>query len=78
LGDTGVGYLTPHSIIRADHEWHVAVIRFSNLVLSTANRPDPNGRLDLDRVRRISIGMNSGAPDNTLEVSDAYAVSGRD
>jgi hypothetical protein len=54
-GDAGVGYITPQSIIPADGQWHSAVIRFADLVLSTANSPDPNNRLDLDQVRRISI-----------------------
>jgi hypothetical protein len=48
----------------------VAVVRFQDLILSGANAPDPNGRLDLDQVRRISIGMNSRADENRLEVSD--------
>jgi hypothetical protein len=56
----------------------VTVVRFPNFVLSGANRPDPNGRLHLDQVRRISIGMSSRASDNTLEVSDAYVVEGKD
>lgn len=73
-GDTGVGYLTPKSIVPADGQWHVGRVRFSNLVLSTANAPDSNGRLDLDQVRRIAIGMNSDAPENTLEVSDVCVV----
>jgi hypothetical protein len=74
-GDAGVGYITPQSIIPADGQWHLAVIRFADLVLSTANSPDPNNRLDLDQVRRISIGMNSKAAENTLEVSDACLVT---
>lgn len=74
-GDTGVGYITPHSVIAADGQWHVAVIRFRDLVLSNANRPDANGRLDLDQVRRISVGMNSNVANNALEVSDLVVVS---
>ena len=74
-GNAGVGYITPQSIIPADDKWHLAVIRFADLVLSRANSPDPNNRLDLDQVRRISIGMNSKAAENTLEVSDACLVA---
>ena len=74
-GDAGVGYITPQPIVPADGQWHLAVIRFADLVLSTANSPDPNNRLDLDQVRRISIGMNSKAAENTLEVSDACLVT---
>lgn len=74
-GESDVGYRTGRSIVPADGAWHVAAVRTSDLVPSTANRPDPNGRLDLDQVRRISIGLNSRAPDNTLELSDIYLVS---
>ncbi len=74
-GDTGVGYITPHSLVQADGAWHVAVVRFCDLVLSGANKPDPNARLDLDQVRRISLGMNSKAAENILEVSDLFLVS---
>jgi hypothetical protein len=74
-GDTGVGYITPRSVIAADGQWHVAVIRFRDLVLSAANSPDPNHRLDLDQVRRISVGMNSKTADNALELSDLFVVS---
>jgi hypothetical protein len=76
-GDTGVGYLTPDSAIPADGGWHTAIIPFQDLRLSPANAPDPNGRLDLDQVRRISIGMNSQSAENTLDVSDAYLLRGR-
>ena len=43
---------------------------------STANTPDPNGRLDLESVRRISLGMNHAVDENVLEVSDLYVVAG--
>jgi hypothetical protein len=70
----GVGYLTGNSIIPADGEWHTATVRFADLTLSTANAPDANGRLDLKQVRRISIGLNSRAPANVLDVSDVFVV----
>jgi len=73
-GDTGVGYLAPTSIIPADGKWHTATVRFADLRLSTANRPDPNHRLDLGTVRKISIGLNSLAKRNTLEVRAAHLV----
>jgi hypothetical protein len=75
-GDTGVGYLTPSSIIPADGNWHTAVVRFADLARSTANAPDPNHRLDLRTVRRISIGLNSHGRQNTLDVSDVFVVRG--
>jgi hypothetical protein len=77
-GETGVAYLTDGpSIIPADGAWHTAVVRFADLTLSGANAPDPNGRLDLPTVRKISFGMNSHVPRNSLEISDVYLVGGK-
>jgi hypothetical protein len=73
-GESGVGYLTPTGILPADGQWHTATVRFADLRLSTANRPDPNARLDLAKVRRISIGLNSEAKTNVLEVSEVHVV----
>ena len=73
-GDKDIGYLSQNPVIPSDGKWHVAVVRFHDLEISTANAPDPNGRLDLDQVHRISVGMNSRVNDNTLEVSDLYLV----
>jgi hypothetical protein len=77
-GDTGVAYLTGDaSIIPADGAWHAAMVRFADLSLSGANAPDPDGRLDLEKVRKISFGMNSLVPRNRLEISDVYLVGDR-
>jgi len=76
-GTGGVGYITGGEAIPADGEWHAALIRFEDLTLSGANAPDNNGRLDLEEVRRLSIGLNSKAGRNTLEVSDLYVVGGK-
>ncbi len=73
-GESGVGYLSPEGIIPADGEWHTATVRFDKLHVSTANRPDGNARLDLGTVRKISIGLNSEAKSNVLEVAEAYVV----
>lgn len=62
------------SIVAPDGKWHTAVVRFDDLALSASNAPDPNNRLDLGEVRRISLGMNSEADENLLEVSEAYVV----
>jgi hypothetical protein len=70
----GVGYLTPVSVVPADGRWHAAVVRFADLESSSANAPDANGRLDLKEVRRISIGMNSQAAENSLEFADVHLV----
>ncbi len=75
-GDKDVGYLTPDSIIPADGKWHVGRVQFRDLMPSTANSPDSNGRLDLESVRRISLGMNHAFNENVLEVSDLYVVAG--
>ncbi len=76
-GDKGVGYITPEAIAPPDGQWHLAVVRFQDLIPSAANAPDSDGRLDLAQVRRISIGMNSQAAENALDVSDAYVVAER-
>ena len=76
-GEKGVGYLTPGEVVPADGQWHAALVRFGDLVPSGANAPDPDGRLDLAKVRRISIGLNSKARRNTLEVSDLYVLGGK-
>ncbi|NQU24811.1 MAG: hypothetical protein HQ567_26305, partial [Candidatus Nealsonbacteria bacterium] len=73
-GDTGVAYLTSESILPGDGRWHTAVVRFADLAPSLANEPDANGRLDLDRVRKISIGLNSRVRDSTLEISEVHLV----
>jgi len=73
-GDSDIGYLTPNPVIPADGQWHVARVAFRDFVPSTANTTDPDGKLDLERVRRMSAGMNSSAPQNTLEISDLYVI----
>ena len=75
-GDTGVGYLSPVAI-PADGKWHTALVLFDDFILSGANRPDANHRLDRSQVRRISIGMNSESDENALEVSAACFVAGQ-
>ena len=74
-GDKDVGYLTLDSIIPADGRWHVGRVQFRDLKPSTANTPDTNGRLDLEHVRRLSLGMNSAEDEDTLEVSDLYVAA---
>ncbi|MFH1267378.1 MAG: hypothetical protein ABIK89_16765 [Planctomycetota bacterium] len=75
-GDQSVGYMSAGSVIPADGEWHTAVVPFRDLVLCGATTPDANHRLDLPLVQRISIGFNTEAGENTLEVSDAYVLAG--
>jgi hypothetical protein len=77
LWDGPAGYINPASFLPADNDWHAVLIPFSTLTPSQANTPDTNQRLDLDQVRRLSIGLNSEVDCNTLEVSDAYLVGSR-
>jgi hypothetical protein len=72
--ETGVGYLNANKLIPDDGKWHTALVRFSDLVHSNANAPDTNGRLDLDQVHRISLGMNSDADENMLDVGHLCLV----
>ena len=74
FNDNGAGYMTPGSIVPADGRWHTTVIRFSDLVYCGATAPDAEGKLDLDRVRRISIGMNTQAAQATLEFCDLHVL----
>ncbi len=74
-GDTDVGYMSRDLAVTPDGRWRTALVRFDELIHSAANAPDPNHRLDLDAVRRISVGFNSRAEENALEVSDLYLIS---
>ena len=71
----GAGYLTTFDIIPADGQWHTAILNFSDFALLYGTS-DADGKLDLDQVDRFSVGMNSNAKQNTLEVSDLYVVGG--
>jgi uncharacterized membrane protein len=73
--DNGAGYMTPGSIVPADGQWHAASIRFSELVYCGATATDTEGKLDLDHVRRISIGMNTKAAQATLEFRDLHVLA---
>lgn len=71
-----IGYLTPQekSIFPPDGKWHTVFLPFDRFVLSEANDPDPEGRLDLAKIRTLSIGLSPAAPESSLEVSDAAVV----
>lgn len=73
-GDRGTGYLSSGLAIPADGQWHTVLVRFADLTMSQANTPDPNGKLDLKEVRRISMGMNAQTAENRLEISDVYLL----
>jgi hypothetical protein len=69
---SGSTYFTPFSIIPPDDQWHSVVLRWQDLAALPSAPPDPNGKLDLDQISSISIGMNSKSDENTLEISDLY------
>jgi len=73
-GDSGVGYINATGLFPGDGDWHVVRLGFADLQRSLANADDPDGRLDLGAVRKISLGLNSRADANDLEVSDVYLV----
>ena len=69
----GTGYFTNFAIIPADGQWHTALLDFNDFTLLYGNT-DENGKFDLDQVEKFSIGMNSLANENSLEVSDCYII----
>ncbi len=73
-GGEGVGYLTPAALVPDDGRWHTTVVRMGEFSPSSANTPDPNGRLDLAAVGQISVGLNSRSAENTLELDAVYVV----
>ncbi|WP_165244907.1 cellulase family glycosylhydrolase [Paludisphaera soli] len=73
-GDSGVGYINGTGLIPADGGWHVVRLDFDAMQASSANAPDPDGRLDRGAVRKLSIGLNSAEDANDLEVGDIYVA----
>ncbi|MDD3469770.1 MAG: hypothetical protein PHE53_07300 [Thermoguttaceae bacterium] len=69
-----VGWINGSTIYDADGKIQTVYVRFSELGVSSANSPDKNGKLDLGRVRTISVGMNPKADDMSLELFDVYLV----
>ena len=47
---------------------------FDAMLASSANAPDPDGKLDRKAVRKLSIGLNSAEDVNDLEVGDVYVA----
>jgi hypothetical protein len=71
-GQSNVGYFTDRAVIPADGRWHVAKIPFARFSHCGATAMDSNGRLDLDSVRRIAVGLNTKQDEVAMEVSDLY------
>lgn len=70
-----IGYLTPTSLISGDQQWHAVYIPFNKLVLSGSNAMDPNNKLDLDQIQRISPGFNGNVGQCSLEIRQAWLVT---
>lgn len=71
---SGATYFTPFSVVPADGEWHSVVLHWQDLAALPSAPPDANSQLDLDQIQSISIGMNSRADENTLEISGLYVA----
>lgn len=69
-----LGYASQSSILPSDGEWHTAVVPYSSFEISSAHRPDPNGKLDPDKVEAITVGLTSHQSRCVLEVSDVFFV----
>jgi hypothetical protein len=70
----GVGWYTAETQALGDGRWQWALVRFTDLDHCSATEPDANGRLDLDRVSHLSLGFNSQAQDNVLEIDRCHLL----
>ncbi|MDG0809101.1 S-layer homology domain-containing protein [Cohnella rhizosphaerae] len=60
--DNGSRYYTLNGFsIKAG--WHTYIVPFRQLVLATFGPPDPNNRLDLDRLTSVQLGINTQLTD---------------
>ncbi len=69
-----VGWITGSTIYDVDGKVQTIYVKFSDLGVSSANAPDTNGKLDLNQVRTISVGMNPKVDEMNLELLDVYLV----
>ena len=72
-----VGYISQSGILPSDGEWHTAVIPYSTFGISGSHQPDPNGKLDPEKVQALTVGMTSPHSKCTMEVSDVVFVGGK-
>jgi hypothetical protein len=72
--DSGAGYMTEASLFPADGEWHAVRILFDRLNYNGSTPIDPNGRLDLENVKSLSIGFNTQSAEAMLEISDCILI----
>jgi hypothetical protein len=59
---------TPFSIIKADGQWHVALIPLDSFLEAVGGQPIGK------QIQDISVGLNSDTQSNHLEVSDLYLL----
>ncbi|HAI14253.1 MAG TPA: hypothetical protein DCM28_21290 [Phycisphaerales bacterium] len=69
-----VGYISSRHLVPTDGKWHAVYMPFSSLTLSGANGLDANGKLDLDQVKRLSIGINGKPGHGQIQVRQAWLV----
>ncbi len=67
-----VAYLTSGILIGP--QWRTVYIPFNRFWASPFQDSDPNGQLDLNQVRRLSIGFSGSELVDSLEVSDCFVV----
>ncbi|MDR1284202.1 MAG: glycoside hydrolase family protein [Opitutaceae bacterium] len=64
---------TRFAILPADGQWHVAYVPLASLT-RTGYHGTEDHIADVTKLARISVGFNSGADENTLEISDLYLI----
>lgn len=71
---SGSGYLSEDARIScpADGQWHVFHVPIRAFHYNASTPPDPDGALDLEKVKRISIGFNTQSQTATLEIDALY------
>ena len=58
----------------ATADWQRVTFAFKDMGWGAFSSPDPNGKLDLDKVSHIEIGFNTPADDMTMEVRNLRLV----
>ncbi len=61
-------FITGFPVIKADGEWHVAYVPLDTFMALPETAEGTLGR----QISKLSVGLNSQAEENTLEISDLY------
>ena len=69
----GAGYISDTGL-PGSTSWRSATVLFSQLGYVSATPPDPNGRLDTNRIAGLSVGAHSKPLSSVLEVRNIQAV----